>query len=171
MHTTGLLLGGQYGTVEEAGPQGCLLLVIWSTLGPRHLTQHRHKVVVVISRDDVRKLPSTNHLVDSEGVPREEGGINQFNLRRLPVFVNARSRVCLSSIILSPLNGNVKMSPYETGDIHVATTRALKGSLSKTPTAQPCGEKRHHGARSWLLGGHELSREIRPSMLVGRPKY
>src|SRR5712692_4180238 len=26
---------------------------------------------------------------------------------------------CLSSIILSPLNGNVKMSPYETGDIHV----------------------------------------------------
>src|SRR5260370_27857675 len=26
---------------------------------------------------------------------------------------------CLSSIILSPLNGNVKMSPHETGDIHV----------------------------------------------------
>src|SRR5260370_11649097 len=26
---------------------------------------------------------------------------------------------CLSSIILSPLNGNVKMSPYETGDISV----------------------------------------------------
>src|SRR2546427_3801537 len=26
---------------------------------------------------------------------------------------------CLSSIILSPLNSNVKMSPYETGDIHV----------------------------------------------------
>jgi hypothetical protein len=34
----------------------------------------------------------------------------------------ARSFGCLSSIILSPLNGNVKMSPYETGDIHVATT-------------------------------------------------
>src|SRR2546422_1846715 len=35
----------------------------------------------------------------------------------------ARCRVspetCLSSIILSPLNSNVKMSPYETGDIHV----------------------------------------------------
>jgi len=30
-------------------------------------------------------------------------------------------RFCLSSIILSPLNGNVKMSPYETGDIHVAS--------------------------------------------------
>jgi hypothetical protein len=29
------------------------------------------------------------------------------------------SLVCLSSIILSPLNGKVKMSPYETGDIHV----------------------------------------------------
>ena len=26
---------------------------------------------------------------------------------------------CLSSIILSPRNGNVKMSPHETGDIHV----------------------------------------------------
>jgi len=26
---------------------------------------------------------------------------------------------CLSSIILSPLNGNVKLSPHETGDIHV----------------------------------------------------
>jgi hypothetical protein len=34
----------------------------------------------------------------------------------------ARSFGCLSSIILSPLNGNVKMSPYETGEIHVATT-------------------------------------------------
>ena len=27
--------------------------------------------------------------------------------------------ICLSSIILSPLNGNVKMSRYETGDIYV----------------------------------------------------
>ncbi len=27
--------------------------------------------------------------------------------------------VCLSPLILSPLNGNVKLSPYETGDIHV----------------------------------------------------
>src|SRR6266481_5641738 len=26
---------------------------------------------------------------------------------------------CLSSIILSPLKSNVKMSPHETGDIHV----------------------------------------------------
>src|SRR5208282_2050422 len=32
---------------------------------------------------------------------------------------NEISTPCLSSIILSPLNGNVKMSPYETGDIHV----------------------------------------------------
>ena len=30
---------------------------------------------------------------------------------------------CLSSIILSPLNGNVKMSPHETGDIHVESER------------------------------------------------
>src|ERR1700675_5116813 len=33
--------------------------------------------------------------------------------------VNALVLLCLSSIILSPLNGNVKMSPHETGDIHV----------------------------------------------------
>jgi len=31
--------------------------------------------------------------------------------------------ICLSSIILSPLNGNVKMSPRETGDIHVESER------------------------------------------------
>src|SRR3984893_15113467 len=30
-----------------------------------------------------------------------------------------RREACLSSIILSPRNGNVKMSPHETGDIHV----------------------------------------------------
>src|SRR5208283_3012871 len=33
--------------------------------------------------------------------------------------VQRLSESCLSTIILSPLNGNVKMSPYETGDIHV----------------------------------------------------
>ncbi len=31
---------------------------------------------------------------------------------------------CLSYIILSPLNGNVKMSPHETGDIHVESEGA-----------------------------------------------
>src|SRR6266581_4315057 len=31
---------------------------------------------------------------------------------------------CLSSIILSPLNGNVKMSPYEQGDICIEPERA-----------------------------------------------
>src|SRR5271156_4380706 len=35
------------------------------------------------------------------------------------LFVNEGASVCLSSIILSPLNSNVKMSPHETGDIHV----------------------------------------------------
>src|SRR6266566_5918240 len=34
------------------------------------------------------------------------------------------SRLCLSSIILSPLNGNVKMSPYEQGDICIEPERA-----------------------------------------------
>src|ERR1700694_5864004 len=31
---------------------------------------------------------------------------------------------CLSSIILSPLNGNVKMSPYEQGNICIEPERA-----------------------------------------------
>src|ERR1019366_4930105 len=31
--------------------------------------------------------------------------------------------LCLSSIILSPLNGYVKMSPYETGDICIEPER------------------------------------------------
>src|SRR5258708_24399016 len=34
---------------------------------------------------------------------------------------------CLSSIILSPLNGNVKMSPHETGDIHVESEGTAEG--------------------------------------------
>ena len=46
---------------------------------------------------------------------------------------------CLSSIILSPLNGNVKMSPYETGDIDVESegtatsgchSRCVQGKLA-----------------------------------------
>src|SRR5260370_27778112 len=37
-----------------------------------------------------------------------------------------RQSGCLSSIILSPLNGNVKMSPYETGDIHVESEGTAK---------------------------------------------
>src|SRR5216684_2723427 len=38
--------------------------------------------------------------------------------------VEAQPRLCLSSIILSPLNGNVKMSPYEQGDICIEPERA-----------------------------------------------
>src|SRR5258707_7405180 len=34
-------------------------------------------------------------------------------------FRKRRTLLCLSSIILSPLNSNVKMSLHETGDIHV----------------------------------------------------
>src|SRR5258708_40005606 len=41
----------------------------------------------------------------------------------------ASPRHCLSSIILSPLNGYVKMSPYETGDICIESERiATSGS-------------------------------------------
>ncbi len=38
-------------------------------------------------------------------------------------------RKCLSSIILSPLNGNVKMSPYEIGDIHVESEKLQRVSV------------------------------------------
>src|SRR5258708_6538041 len=36
---------------------------------------------------------------------------------------NRNRNGCLSSIILSPLNGYVKMSPYETGDICIESER------------------------------------------------
>src|SRR5450432_3180612 len=42
-----------------------------------------------------------------------------FRLRCEREAVKPFDQSCLSSIILSPLNGNVKMSPHETGDIHV----------------------------------------------------
>ena len=41
------------------------------------------------------------------------------NLRLRLGFVKGGNLLCLSSIIMSPPNGNVKMSPYEPGDIHV----------------------------------------------------
>src|SRR5579863_3551146 len=39
--------------------------------------------------------------------------------QRKEIPARGRNDECLSSIILSPLNGNVKLSPHETGDIHV----------------------------------------------------
>src|SRR5713101_9700684 len=39
------------------------------------------------------------------------------------ISVKARLHKCLSSIILSPLNGYVKMSPYEQGDISLESER------------------------------------------------
>src|SRR5882757_3028695 len=45
---------------------------------------------------------------------------------RLPQDPGAKLRwesACLSSIILSPLNGYVQMSPYETGDICIESER------------------------------------------------
>src|SRR5260370_24657040 len=41
---------------------------------------------------------------------------------------------CLSSIILSPLNGNVKMSPHETGDIHVES----EGTAQRVSVISAC---------------------------------
>src|SRR6266851_7899089 len=48
-------------------------------------------------------------------------------------------RLCFSSIILSPLNGNVKMSPYETGDIHVESEGTAKSDRDQ------CMHQGRHG--------------------------
>src|SRR6266404_2067686 len=48
----------------------------------------------------------------------------------------SRPKSCLSSIILSPLNGNVKMSPHATGDIHVE---------SEGTTASERNQRMHQG--------------------------
>ena len=45
--------------------------------------------------------------------------------------------LCLSSIILSPLNGNVKMSPHETGDIHVES----EGTAASNGDCAMCARK------------------------------
>src|SRR6185437_10352325 len=37
--------------------------------------------------------------------------------------VNGMEKLCLGPIILSPLNGPVKMSPYESGDISLESER------------------------------------------------
>src|SRR5258706_10415051 len=50
-----------------------------------------------------------------------------------------KERGCLSSIILSPLNGYVKMSPYETGDICIEPERiATSGGDFILPEGGPC---------------------------------
>src|SRR5450631_1797716 len=50
----------------------------------------------------------------------------QSKLPPIPGRGKALQECCLSSIILSPLNGNVKLSPYETGDIHVESEGTAK---------------------------------------------
>ena len=49
-------------------------------------------------------------------------GERGINLNEYP-FIDSKVPSCLSSIILSPLNGYVKMSPYETGDICIESER------------------------------------------------
>src|SRR5579885_1576450 len=48
-----------------------------------------------------------------------ENGIDRVLVPEFRDFSQCLALQCLSSIILSPPNGNVKMSPHETGDIHV----------------------------------------------------
>jgi len=60
----------------------------------------------------------------SECLPRRQPSALLIGIRLTEYQVRRGSSslwlaLCLSSIILSPLNGNVKMSPHETGDIHV----------------------------------------------------
>src|SRR5665213_2132691 len=52
-------------------------------------------------------------------------------LQSTPARVKRVFGGCLSSIILSPPNGNVKMSPYETGDIHVESERVAKSGRNQ----------------------------------------
>src|SRR5713226_8037092 len=54
------------------------------------------------------------------------GGLARDRTPRHVPLTSIDSRPCLSSIILSPLNGNVKLSPYATGDIHVASEGTAK---------------------------------------------
>src|ERR1700692_572452 len=53
------------------------------------------------------------------------------NIHLTAARCNCRKDFCLSSIILSPLNGNVKMSPYETGDIHVESEGTAKSERNQ----------------------------------------
>src|SRR5260370_22135437 len=47
-----------------------------------------------------------------------------FRLPEKRQSVKSKDVKCLSTIILSPLNGNVKMSPYEQGDVCIEPERA-----------------------------------------------
>jgi len=57
---------------------------------------------------------------------------------RVVAWNSLGERVCLSSIILSPLNGNVKLSPHETGDIHVESEgTATSARTTDGPSLNP----------------------------------
>src|SRR5271156_6009396 len=60
------------------------------------------------------------------GISSAGGGPNfiQVVYRELGGFCRGAVGMCLSSIILSPLNGNVKLSPYEQGDLCIQPERA-----------------------------------------------
>src|SRR6267378_3519619 len=54
----------------------------------------------------------------------QENRANKANVLPIARMVKRAGDSCLSSIILSPLNGNVKMSPYEQGNICIEPERA-----------------------------------------------
>src|SRR5260370_41576566 len=68
--------------------------------------------------------------------------------------VNVTRTRCLSSIILSPLNSNVKMSPHEQGDSHVES-EGIAASGSHSPMgAGRVGVRQSRGAaRSYATAG------------------
>src|SRR5712664_3818200 len=59
------------------------------------------------------------HMQDGKLLRRSSDTVRILNIMDGSALLQLSAHRCLSSIILSPLNGNVKMSPYETGDIHV----------------------------------------------------
>ena len=68
------------------------------------------RVVIVISRDDVWKLPSYNHQVDSEGASREEEGIGQLKCELMLMDVNDRYRFLAQCI--NPKTANKRAEEF-----------------------------------------------------------
>src|SRR5216683_1927830 len=107
------------------------------------------------------------------GAKKKSGGLY---LRCFEVVTPKCAR-CLSSIILSPLNGNVKMSPYETGDISVepeGTSASDRNQLMhqgrhgvcqsrRTPVSERAPDQALEKAYARRRGGGSGTRQPRPA--------
>ena len=73
------------------------------------------------------------------------------------------SAPCLSSIILSPLNSNVKMSPHEQGDSRVESKR-VAASASHFPMRRwPLGVRQSRGAARPIASADQTSQSPLPA--------